>query len=413
MFKFASILRNKNFRMLWFGQSISVLGSRFTNIAMMWFIIQKTGSPMALGVSMVCMVLPSLLLMPFAGVIADKNKKKFILILSNFISGLIMLLVTFVVTRADFSMIALYALVVLASASEAFFQPAYSATIPLIVEEEDLTRANSLSQLTNQLANVLGPALAGILIAIIGEAVLFFVDGLSFLLAAVLTGRLLIPKVTLDTTNKPSFLSDFKEGFYFVLQMKKILYLTIVGGVIINFFLAPLNVYFTVVCSQVFHVGSQGLGVIDSAISIGALLGSAFMLMELIKNKIKLAIVGLVLEGLALLIPGIFGSYVSFIVFAALLGVGISLASVGISTIYQTMIPKEKMGRVGSLSSSLSVCTVPLGTLFGSFMIQHIPITLTLVISGMIVFMSGLSLVIPFRYVYKKGEQKPLAETSL
>lgn len=143
-------------------------------------------------------------------------------------------------------------------------------------------------------------------------------------------------------------------------------------------------------------------GIVDSSISIGALIGSLLMLTGLFSNKIKMAIFGLSIEGIALIIAGLFVDYSALIIFALILGFGVCLASVGISTLYQTMIPKNKMGRVMSLVSALSSCTVPLGTLFGSLIISQIEMSSTLIISGIIVTLSGISLLVPFKDEYKK-----------
>jgi MFS family permease len=184
--------------------------------------------------------------------------------------------------------------------------------------------------------------------------------------------------------------------------MRRLLFLIIVGGVIINFFLAPLNVFMSVICKQVLHVGAAGLGWTEASISIGALLGSLLMLSGVFKNQIRLAVFGLVLEGAALVVAGLFMNYLAVIIFAGMLGFGICFASVGISTAFQNLIDKDKMGRVMSFLSMLTSCTIPLGILTGSILVNHWQITTVFTLSGVIVGLSGLSLLIPFKDEFLK-----------
>ncbi|GIN85210.1 MFS transporter [Heyndrickxia sporothermodurans] len=399
------LLANKNFLLLWMGNAVSILGNRFYNIAIMWYIIEKTGSSLALGLSVLCFTIPSVLIMPFVGVLADRNMKKQLLVISDLINGCIMVSIAALMYFDDFSIYLLYFLMVLSSIVSAFFSPTIGATIPLIVGKDNLTKANSFMQITNQLSNIIGPAFAGMLIAIASMWILFFINGITFIISAISELFLKIPKVSMEHTRK-HFLSQFKEGMVYVLQYRSLLHLIIVGGIVINFFLAPLNVFITVLCNQVLKVGASGMGIVDAAISAGALLGSLFILLNMIKNKVKMVIFGLFIEGISLLIAGIFNeSYFALILFASVLGLGVSLASVGIGTLYQTMVPENKIGRVGSLLSTLSTFIVPIGTMFGAYIINHVPISTVLNLSGILVSLSGVSLIITLQN--EKGNVVP------
>lgn len=399
------LLANKNFLLLWMGNAVSILGNRFYNIAIMWYIIEKTGSSLALGLSVLCFTIPSVLIMPFVGVLADRNMKKQLLVISDLINGCIMVFIAALMYFEDFPIYLLYFLMVMSSIVSAFFSPTIGATIPLIVGKDNLIKANSFIQITNQLSNIIGPALAGMLIAIASMWILFFINGITFIISAISELFLKIPKVNMEHTRK-HFFSQFKEGMVYVLQYRSLLHLIIVGGIVINFFLAPLNVFITVLCNQILKVGASGMGIVDAAISAGALLGSLFILLNMIKNKVKMVIFGLFIEGISLLIAGIFNeSYLALVFFASVLGLGVSLASVGIGTLYQSMVPENKIGRVGSLLSTLSTFIVPIGTMFGAYIINHVPISTVLNLSGILVSLSGLSLIITLQN--EKGNVVP------
>jgi len=353
------ILRNKNFLLLWLGQSVSSFGSRIYTIAIMWYIIEKSGSSMELGLTVLCFTLPAVLIMPLAGILADHNYKKNILISSDAINGALVTLMALLMYQDALTNFWLYTLIVAVSASSAFFTPALGASIPLIVGKEQLAKANSLNQLTSRMSNIMGPALAGVLIAVTDIWLLLLINGVSFILSAISECWIRIPDVN-QGSEKKNVRQQFAEGFSFVLNVKELMALIFVGGIVINFFLAPLTVFITIICKEVLEIGSTGFGVVEACISVGALLGTLVPFLNFAKNQIRLAVIALALEGVALLVGGIFMSYPSMIAFAILLGLGVSMASIGIMTMYQLLVPEHMMGRVGSLLTTTSTFIVSL-----------------------------------------------------
>lgn len=263
--------------------------------------------------------------------------------------------------------------------------------------------------MTNRLSNIFGPALAGVLIAVTDIWLLLLINGITFILSAISECAIRIPHVDAGGEKK-NFTQQFREGVDFVLKVKELLVLIFVGGIVINFFLAPLNVFITIICNQVLEIGSTGFGVVEACISIGALLGTLFPFLNITKNQIRLAIIGLALEGVALLVGGIFMSYPSMIIFAFLLGLGVSMASIGIMTMYQVLVPEHMMGRVGSLLTTTSTFIVPIGILVGSYVINIVSVEMIFIVSGVIVLLSGLLLAIPFA---KEFKHQPKIEVEL
>ncbi|MFC4619735.1 MFS transporter [Camelliibacillus cellulosilyticus] len=399
------LYQNRTVLLLIGGQGISVLGNGLYSIALMWYVMERTGSSLNLGISVICMTLPAVIFMAPAGVWADKNIKKPLLFLTDIIRGLIMVVLV-IATSQDAPLIVIYIGLAVASTATAFFSPAFSAAIPLVVPEEQLPKANAAFQFINRFSSIIGPAIGGMLIALTSEPFLFAINALTFFVSAIFTLFVTIPDVPKTVGQK--FFRSFAEGLRFTIQMRRLLFLILVGGVIINFFLAPLDVYLTIICNERLKVGSTGLGWVDASVSIGALAGSLVIMGGFFKNQIKLAIYGLCLEGIALIIAGLFMSYGALIVYAGLLGIGVSVASVGIGTTYQKIIDKDKMGRVMSLSSMLSSSTVPLGTLVGSLAVIHWSMTTVFIVSGVMVGLSGLSLFIPFRNEFLHGRHEKL-----
>jgi MFS family permease len=378
----------------------------------MWYVIEKTGSSMDLGLTVLCFTLPAILIMPFAGILADHNHKKRIIITMDLLNGILVCLMAYLLFTDSLSTIMLYTMIIGISAVSAFFSPAMSAAIPLITGKKELAKANTLKQFTNQVANIIGPALAGILIAVTDIWLLLLINGVSFIISAISISWIQIPNVEMNH-NKRNLKSQFSEGLQFVLKAKELIALIFVGGIIINFFLAPLTVFITVICNQILEVGSKGFGVVEACISVGALVGIIFSFFNIIRNQIRLGVIGLVLEGVALLVGGLFFSYTSMIIFAILLGLGVSMASIGITTMYQLLVPENMMGRVGSILSTISTFIVPIGVLVGSYVINIYSVELIFIISGIVVLLSGVFLVLPFadEFRMKSKKSKNIAES--
>lgn len=399
-----SLFKNFDFMLLWGGQSVSRLGTSLYNLAIMWYILEKTGSALAMGISVACFTLPTAIIGPIAGVFVDKHDKKKIIVMTDCINGLLMLALSYFIAIDNISIVALYGVMVLGACVSAVFTPAASSSIPIIVERQHLTKANSLSQFTSRIISILGPVLAGMLIAVLDMWILFFINGISYLISSISEGFITIPKVDIEDTSK-KFIEQFKEGLLSLWNSKLVLYLVISGGIIINFFLAPLSIYAAIISVNL-GKGATGLGMIEGSIAIGALFGSLIILLGFIKNKYKMTVVGLTIEGLGLIVLGIFiENYYLILFFMGVLGLGVAMASVGISTLYQILIPKEKLGRVLSIAGTLCNITVPLGSLFGSVIINYYSMQSVLLFFGVIVSISGLSLVGVIRAANENKEE--------
>lgn len=404
-----ALFANRNYMLLWAGLSVSRFGYRFFNLAVLWFVMQGTGSALSLGMTVLCFTVPTIIIEPLAGVAADRFDRKKIMVFSDIFTGSTMLVIAVLMINGSLSLPLLYVLLVCSAASMALFNPSANSSIPLLVEEEHLTKANSLNQLSTQGSNILGPALSGILIGFVGNiGFLLIISGAAFVISAITESWIKVPRMNNHKKDgKQSFVYEMLDGFQYVKKDRALLFLVIVGGIIINFFLAPLTIFFTYMSDYIFDVGASGLGFINSVLATGAMFGSLMIMFNVFKNKYRMAVAGLLLEGIALLIMGIALSYYATVAAAGLLGLGVCFASVGLNTMYQTMIPKEMMGRVLSLVSMMLGASVPLGQLFGSLIIEHYSMTAILMIFGAIVSLSSLSLI---RIVRVENKEEIIAE---
>ncbi|MDF2910723.1 MAG: transporter, partial [Sporolactobacillus laevolacticus] len=243
------LLRNRQFLLLLGGQSVSIFGDQIYYIGLMWTIMKQTGSTMSLGMSVMCMTLPSIFAMPWAGVLADRNIKKQILIITDFVRGLMMFMLVVLTMNGHFSLFMINLVLVIISAMNAFFSPTLSSTLPLVIDRNNLSKGNSIFEFIRRFSAILGPAIGGILISILSISTVFALNGLSFIISFVFSLFLKIPLVS-QPEHGESFLMRFKEGLFYTLRMKRLLCLTLVGGVIINFFLAPIEVFLVAISHQ-------------------------------------------------------------------------------------------------------------------------------------------------------------------
>ena len=276
-------LLNRDFLLLWQGQFVSMLGSQAFSVAMIFWIKRQTDSASLLGLGMLSQWVPAVLLGPFGGTFADRRSRRRILILADLVRGAAAIalaaLVLLVPGRSGTILAGLLILSAVMGVGDAFFRPAISASIPDLVPEEELTRANSANRLALDVSTFLGQGLGGVLFRVIGPGILFLVDGLTYLFSAFAESliRLPPPPPVVPKTNWREAGADFwrelKLGLSYVAGRKGLRYFL---------FLAPLDSFFmiTIVVLLPFfvedflHVRPDWYGFLVAAFGGGSFLGS-------------------------------------------------------------------------------------------------------------------------------------------
>lgn len=386
------IIKNKNFAVLWSAQSISKIGNEFHSIALMWYIMQITGSSIQMGTSLIFSELPILVLGTFAGTIADRFDRKKIVIISDILSGLLVGIMFILSLEKVKNVFYLYVISLLISSVSAFFNPCYSALIPAIVKKDDLPYANSLSQFSSGISSIAGPCAAGILICFIGIPGLFLINSISFIAAAILESFMNVPKINKNNISSINFKEDIKEGFLFSIKNKTLLLYIIIGGTIINFFAAPLSLFIPIFSKGLSKNQSTSYGFLISSLAIGSTLISILYTFIKIKkrNYYKAITLGLFLEGIFMCLfsqtKNIIFSSVSLI----LLGGAFGICNISLGTVFQKLIPNEIMGRVSSLSNMLCSISVPLGYFIGGVLAAKYKVSNIMLIYGIFIIISAL-----------------------
>jgi MFS family permease len=275
---YASILRNnRNFRLLYIGQTISQLGDWFNAVAVFALLLDLTGSATAVAWMMIVQFLPVALVGPLAGVVVDRVDRRRLMIITDLLRGCLVL-VLLVIRRPDQVWIA-YVVMAFIVGAQGFFEPARTATIPNITSREELMPANALSSATWSAMLALGASVGGLVTAVAGRNVAFVVNGASFFASAFFIAQTTYDSTPAAAPRPTGFLAltgitDLVEGFRYVRQRRHVAALMLVkagwglaGGVLL---------LLTIFGQRVFPVGAGaagGIGILYGARGVGAGLG--------------------------------------------------------------------------------------------------------------------------------------------
>jgi MFS family permease len=341
---FRQVLGNRNFLRLWIAQLVSQLGDWLALLALFSLVaFRRHGSPADVSGILVAFILPFALLGPAAGVLVDRWNPKATMIASDLLRAALAVLLALAASLPQ-----LYALVFGLSAVSAFFIPAQTVTIPLIVGKEELLVANALSAQTMHLTKVVGPAAAGVLVAAVGEKACFLIDAATFLFSAAVLAGLTVHRESRVTTATRSLLAELTQGLRFVASRPPIVFVivtTVAAIVAAGVFDALIAVY----VRDTLSAGSRAFGALVSVVGAGTIAG-AFIVGRFGQgvSRVRLVAFGTVGAGVAIL--GIAVSTRLEPALVASLGLGLAAAAVFIpsQTLLQEETPPALLGRVSA-----------------------------------------------------------------
>ena len=401
---FADVLRNRNFLALWLGQVISQIGDSFTFLALLIMVNQLTGSTVSMGMMMISLTLPQLVFSFLAGVIVDRLDRKKIMIFSDLLRGLLVL--AFLMVRSAEQIYILYIVGFLVSTVSVFFWPAKTAMIPRIVEgEARLLSANALSQTIRVAAMLIGPALAGFLIAWLGTSLAFVVDSLTYLVSAIAIVTITTGGETRDEERigMRMFWQRFTEGFSYMLRHSTVL------GIIVTVMVALLGigaieVLFVPYLQGEFGVGPEGLGLVQTAQGIGMLLGSVLIGNLAARFRLTRIIAwSIAMLGVAVALCGLVNQFILILSALFIAGLGLAPLNAALSTLMQTTVPDEKLGRVGSVVDTCTTLSYLISMSGAAFLADVFGMRTVFVAAGIITALS----VLPALTMMKEPESPP------
>lgn len=356
-------LRIRNYRLFWIGQLISLTGTWMQTTAQGWLVLQLTNSPLALGLVTTFQFLPSMLLSLFGGVIADRVPKYRLIVVTQSAALIQAALFGLLVWGGSIQLWQVYTLALLLGIINAIDTPTRQAFIIDLVGRDDVPNAIALNSLLFNSARIVGPALAGLLIAHIGLAPAFIGNALSFV--AVLAGLLLMDRKTFRPTpphTQSTIMQGIVEGLTYIWRTPSVLLIMIVIA-FIGTFGYNFSVVLPLLSGFVLHTDAVGFGMLSSAFGMGSLVGGlvvAYSKQVTVKRLLIGATAFSLVLGTVALTP-IFT--VSLLLLAALGAAGIVFTT-SANTLIQLTVPDALRGRVVSVYWLLFAGSTPIGALF-------------------------------------------------
>jgi MFS family permease len=391
--KFKQIFRSfqyKNYRLFFGGQSISLIGTWIQRITTPWLVYHLTGSALLLGVVGFAGQIPTLLIAPFAGVLTDRWNRYRILIATQFAAMVQALILAALYFSGTIEIWHIVALNIFLGCVNAFDVPArQSFVIELVDKKEDLGNAIALNSSMVNGARLLGPSIAGILIAFTGEGICFLLNGVSYVFVII---SLLLMKVApkkIHIKEKP-VLQELKEGFSYAFGFPPIKYMILLLA-LVSLMGMQYTVLIPVFAKELLHGGAHTFGFLIGASGLGAFIGAIYLASR--KNVI----------GLFRIIPmaaGIFGiglisfsfsrHFVISMALMVIVGLGMMLQMASSNTILQTIVDDDKRGRVMSLYTMAFMGTAPFGSILAGALADNIGVSNTILIAGISCVLGGL-----------------------
>jgi MFS family permease len=353
-------LRNRDFRLLWAGMTVSLLGDGLYVVAIAWQAYQISNSPYALAITGVAWTLPSVLVLPFSGALSDRLGRRPLMIVADLLraaaAGGIALL-------AALGTIEIWHLIVLSAlfgVGEALFGPSFTALVPEIVPERDLVQANSIDQAMRPLAmQFLGPALGGLLVASAGTGTAFALDAVSFLFSAGMIAMLHARPAVRDQPSG-SLLAEMGEGIGYVRREVWLWGTLLAFSITVLVFWGPIEVLVPFVIKNDIGGGAGGFGLVLAAGGAGAIVAAVVSsIAGLPRQRLALCFVSFIIAGYGTAFYGFATALWQMAVIAAVAGACFAVGLVAWGTIMQTMVPPELLGRVSSLDWMVSISLLP------------------------------------------------------
>ncbi len=398
-------LRHRNYRLFFSGQCISLTGTWIQQVAMSWLIYNLTNSPLLMGVIMFTSSIPALFISPFAGVMIDRINKYHVLILLQ----ILFMIETFVIAILTLTgVIQVWHIVVLSilmGITGAFDMPLRQAfVVHLVDNSDDIGNAISLNSSSFNLARLVGPAIAGVLIASFSEGICFLINALSYI--AVIVALLAMNINPLPPRKKAdiNIFQEFKEGFKYafdLIPMRNILiYLSIASLIGMSF-----PVLMPIYAKEILHGGAQTLGFLMSASGIGALIGALY----LAGKKSALGLEKWIFATSLIFALGIVGMAFTTKVWVALallfsIGLGMVVVIAACNTMLQDMVDDDKRGRVMSLYTMAFMGTAPIGSLCGGAIANQIGVPHTFLLIGLTMLIATFAFSTKLKYFKTKEE---------
>ncbi|HEY3370976.1 MAG TPA: MFS transporter [Prolixibacteraceae bacterium] len=375
-------LQYRNYRLFFYGQSISLIGTWIQRITTPWLVYDLTHSAFMLGLVGFAGQIPTFLIAPIAGVMTDRWNRYHILIITQIAAMVQAFLLAFLYLSGTIQVWHIVLLSIFLGCVNAFDVPArQSFVVEMVEKKEDLPNAIALNSTMVNGARLVGPSIAGLLIAFTGEGICFLLNGLSYIFVV---GSLLQMKIVpreISVQTKQVF-KNLKEGFSYTFGFAPIKYIIMLLA-LVSLMGMPYTVLMPVFATEILHGSSHTFGFLMGASGLGALMGALYLASR--KSVLGLAKIipwATVLFGSGLILFSLSRYFWLSMVLMVAIGLGMMLQMASSNTILQTIVDDDKRGRVMSFFTMAFMGTAPFGSFLAGGLASSIGVTNTLIFGG-------------------------------
>jgi len=383
--RFKTIFRSlnyRNYRLFFGGQSISLIGTWMQRIAMPWLVYHMTGSAFLLGVVGFAGQIPTFLLAPIAGVYTDKFNRYKVLLVTQIVSLIQALILAILALTGTIELWHIVTLSIALGCINAFDVPArHSFVIEMVEKKEDLGNAIALNSMMFNGARLIGPSVAGILLASAGEGICFLINAISYVF--VISSLLMMKVEKKEARRKESnIMTDFREGLNYTFGFAPIKYLILLLA-LVSLLGSSYQVLIPVFAKEVLHGGSDTFGFLMGASGFGALIGALFLASRVSVLKLgRLVPAATTLFGAGLIALSFINDFNFSVILMIIIGLGLMLQTAASNTILQTITDDDKRGRVLGFYTIAVMGTAPFGSLLAGYLAKVVGTPAAILIGG-------------------------------
>lgn len=378
---------------IWSGQFISMLSSYAVHFAVIIWLSLEHQSAEVLAYAGIAGMLPQAIIGPFAGVFIDRWNRKNVMIFADAFLALCALIMVFLLKSESINLLWIYLMLGLRSIGNAFHSPAMQAIAPLIVPEKELLRISGINQMLQSISSIAGPAIGALAITYLPISNVLYLDIVGAATAIVSLLFVSIPHVkTRSDSSLQMVLSELGEGMNAVRKNKGLSFLFLYA-MLVTFFIMPAAIMFPLLTTGHFGGGKWEMSVVEIVWGIGMLIGGTLLgVFKVRTSKVVLVNSMHLILGLSFVLCGWMPSnwFIGLTLATMLSGIALSIFSAAFTTILQTEVAPNMLGRVFSLYFSLAVLPSVIGLIFTGWIAERIGVPNAFLITGVLVMLIGV-----------------------
>lgn len=395
------------FYTIWAGQAVSLITSAILQMAIIFYLTEKTGSAMVLSMASLVGFLPYAVFGPAIGVLVDRHDRKKIMIGADLIIAAAGAVLAIIALYMELPVWIVMIVLFIRSIGTAFHTPALNAVTPLLVPEEQLTKCAGYSQSLQSISYIVSPAVAALLYSVWDLNAIIAIDVLGAVIASITVAIVRIPKLGDQVQSlEPNFIREMKEGIV-VLRQNKGLFALLLLGTLYTFVYMPINALYPLISMEYFNGTPMHISITEIAFASGMLAGGLILgRLGSYEKRVPLITGSFFMMGASLAIAGLLPSsgFIIFVVCCAIMGLSVPFYSGVQTALFQQKIKPEYLGHVFSFTGSIMSLAMPLGLILSGFFADRIGINHWFLISGILII--GIAIVCPMMTEIRKLDAK-------